>query len=110
MRTRLAVIGGGASGLAAAIAAARAGAEVSLIERGHSLGRKVLAGGGGRCNLTNSRILQERYHGGRPARPWVSSRSWDCSPSKKRMAASSPAAAGRKPCSTCSRPNWNGFP
>jgi len=66
MQNRVTVVGGGASGLAAAIAAGRGGAQVSIIERGHSLGRKILASGGGRCNLTNSRILPERYHCGRP--------------------------------------------
>jgi predicted Rossmann fold flavoprotein len=38
-----------------------------LLERGHALGRKILASGGGRCNLTNSRILPENFHSGRPA-------------------------------------------
>ncbi len=64
MKTRVAVIGGGASGLTAAITAAREGAEVTLLERGHLLGRKILASGAGRCNLTNSKILPEHYHCG----------------------------------------------
>ena len=67
MKARVIVVGGGASGLAAAIAAARAGAEVTLLERGHALGRKVLASGGGRCNLTNAQILPERFHCPKPA-------------------------------------------
>jgi hypothetical protein len=67
MPSRIVVIGGGASGLAAAIAAARSTAEVTLLERGHCLGRKILASGGGRCNLGNSRIAPERYHGAKPA-------------------------------------------
>jgi predicted Rossmann fold flavoprotein len=67
MASRIVVIGGGASGLAAAIAAARSTAQVTLLERGHSLGRKILASGGGRCNLANSRIAPERYHGAKPA-------------------------------------------
>jgi len=67
MPLRITVVGGGASGLAAAIAAARSTAQVTLLERGHSLGRKILASGGGRCNLGNSRIAPERYHGAKPA-------------------------------------------
>ena len=59
------IVGGGAAGLAAAIAAARDQAQVTLLEKSHSLGRKILASGGGRCNLTNSKIAPERYHGGR---------------------------------------------
>jgi len=59
----VAVVGGGASGLAAALAAARAGARVTLLERSKALGRKVLASGGGRCNLTNKDISPRHYHG-----------------------------------------------
>jgi hypothetical protein len=64
---RIAIVGGGASGLAAAIAAARSSAKVTLLERAHSMGRKVLASGGGRCNLSNARVLPENYHGAKPA-------------------------------------------
>lgn len=67
MGLRVAVVGGGASGLAASVAAARGGAQVTLLERGHSLGRKIVASGGGRCNLSNARILPENYHGAKPA-------------------------------------------
>ena len=49
------VIGGGPSGMAAAISAARQGAGmVRLIEKNDILGRKLLATGNGRCNLTNT--------------------------------------------------------
>lgn len=48
------VIGGGPSGMAAAISAARQGVgTVRLIEKNAVLGRKLLATGNGRCNLTN---------------------------------------------------------
>ncbi|MDD5630009.1 MAG: aminoacetone oxidase family FAD-binding enzyme [Elusimicrobia bacterium] len=67
MALRIVVVGGGASGLAAAIAAARSPAQVTLLERGHGLGRKVLASGGGRCNLGHGRVGPERYHGAQPA-------------------------------------------
>lgn len=49
------VIGGGPSGMAAAISAARNGAgKVRLIEKNSEPGRKLLATGNGRCNLTNT--------------------------------------------------------
>ncbi|MBI5623083.1 MAG: aminoacetone oxidase family FAD-binding enzyme [Elusimicrobia bacterium] len=65
MGPRVLVIGGGASGLVAALTAARAGAAVTLLERGPGLGRKVLASGGGRCNLGNAGLEVGRYHGDR---------------------------------------------
>ena len=48
------VIGGGASGLMAAITAAKGGHSVTLLERQARVGRKLLSTGNGRCNLTNS--------------------------------------------------------
>ena len=50
------VAGGGASGMAAAISAAREGAGVLVLEKMDRLGRKILATGNGRCNLTNNNI------------------------------------------------------
>ncbi len=47
------VIGGGPSGLMAAITAGRNGANTLLIEKGNKLGRKLAISGGGRCNVTN---------------------------------------------------------
>lgn len=47
------VIGGGPSGLMAAIAAGEQGARVLLIDKGDKLGRKLAISGGGRCNVTN---------------------------------------------------------
>ncbi|MBR2823017.1 MAG: aminoacetone oxidase family FAD-binding enzyme [Clostridia bacterium] len=49
------IIGGGASGMAAAIAAARCGDRVILLEKQNQLGKKVSVSGNGRCNLLNSR-------------------------------------------------------
>jgi len=49
----LAVIGGGAAGLAAAVGAARAGAAVTVLERLPRPGKKILVTGGGRCNLSH---------------------------------------------------------
>lgn len=49
------VVGGGAAGLFAAIHAAAGGRSVRLIEKNRKLGVKILASGGGRCNLTTTR-------------------------------------------------------
>lgn len=59
----LIVIGGGASGMTAAIAAARAGAEVTILEHNDILGKKILSTGNGRCNLTNLDLKDEYYRG-----------------------------------------------
>lgn len=47
------VIGGGAGGLMAAIAAAQSGAKVVLLEKNEKTGKKIYITGKGRCNLTN---------------------------------------------------------
>lgn len=52
-KTTVAVIGGGAAGMMAAIEAARAGAIVTLIEKNPQLGKKLATTGNGRCNYTN---------------------------------------------------------
>lgn len=54
------VIGGGASGMLAAISAARLGRRVVLCEKSSSLGRKLLASGGERCNLSNT-LSQDEF-------------------------------------------------
>ncbi|MNO49035.1 tricarballylate dehydrogenase [compost metagenome] len=53
------VIGGGPSGLMAAIAAAEQGADVALLDKGDKLGRKLGISGGGRCNVTNNKEIDE---------------------------------------------------
>ena len=58
------VIGGGASGLMAAITAAGNGHAVTLLERQARVGRKLLATGNGRCNLSNYHVSPAHYHGG----------------------------------------------
>ena len=60
---KIAVIGGGASGMMAAIAAAEQGANVTLFERQARVGRKLAATGNGRCNLSNSHADPSHYHG-----------------------------------------------
>lgn len=61
----VAVIGGGPSGMMAAGSAAKRGKSVVLIEKNHTLGKKLLITGGGRCNVLNhtpdTRALLERY-------------------------------------------------
>ncbi|WP_303691590.1 NAD(P)/FAD-dependent oxidoreductase [Megamonas hypermegale] len=53
------VIGGGAAGLMAAVTAAQNGAEVLLLEKNDRLGKKLLITGKGRCNVTNTAVLQD---------------------------------------------------
>jgi len=61
------VIGGGASGMIAALTAAENPENrVSLLERQQRVGRKLLATGNGRCNLTNTGAAPENYHGEHP--------------------------------------------
>ena len=58
------IIGGGASGMAAALAAAEnKDNQILLFERQARLGRKLLATGNGRCNLTNLHASADTYHG-----------------------------------------------
>ena len=61
------IIGGGASGLAAACALALRGRRVALVEKQARVGRKLLSTGNGRCNLTNLRADAGDYHGARAA-------------------------------------------
>lgn len=62
-QTKILIIGGGAAGMTAAIFASRNGAKVIIVEQLPKVGRKILATGNGRCNLTNINIDIRRYHG-----------------------------------------------
>lgn len=53
------VIGGGPAGMMAAITAAMNGAKVALFEKNKRLGKKLLMTGGGRCNVTNNRLVDD---------------------------------------------------
>lgn len=53
------VIGGGAAGLLAGIAAAQSGAQTVILEKMRRPGKKILITGKGRCNITNNCDLQE---------------------------------------------------
>ena len=61
--TDVVIIGGGASGMIAALTAAENGRSVLLLERQSRVGRKLLATGNGRCNLTNQYASPCHYHG-----------------------------------------------
>ena len=55
------VLGGGPAGMTAALAAARAGAEVLLLEQNERIGKKLLLTGNGKCNYTNLELDAARY-------------------------------------------------
>lgn len=61
------IIGGGAAGMAAALGAAESGAavRVTILEGLDRIGKKILATGNGRCNLSNEHMGAEYYHTGR---------------------------------------------
>lgn len=65
-KRRVIVVGGGASGLMAAIMAAREGAAVTLLEHNERLGQKLNATGNGRCNFSNRRMVPDAYRGTHP--------------------------------------------
>lgn len=62
-KRRIAIVGGGAAGLLAAICAARNGASPVIIERLDRVGKKILATGNGRCNMTNIYTDISSFHG-----------------------------------------------
>lgn len=67
MGRKVAIVGGGASGLISSICAARRGFEVVLYEKSSKIGRKILATGNGSCNISNENISLENYHGSEPS-------------------------------------------
>ncbi|MEG0642232.1 MAG: aminoacetone oxidase family FAD-binding enzyme, partial [Clostridium sp.] len=68
-KTKIGIIGAGASGMTAAIFASRFGGEVLLFEQLDRVGKKILATGNGRCNITNTNINISRFHGENPKFP-----------------------------------------
>lgn len=62
----VAVIGAGPAGIMASITASKDGKRVVLIEKNPQIGRKLLATGNGRCNLTNTQVIVDRFHGANP--------------------------------------------
>jgi len=71
MTHSLTIIGAGPAGMTAALFAARAGAQVTLIDGNPTVGRKLLVTGAGRANLTNRELAAERYACADPA--WLES-------------------------------------
>lgn len=67
---RVVVIGGGAAGLMAAIQAAGCQAQVTVLEQNERVGKKILATGNGRCNLTNTFQEPSCYRCSDPGFPW----------------------------------------
>ena len=53
MSRKIAVVGGGAAGMTAAIQSARMGALVTIYERNDRVGKKLLSTGNGKCNFSN---------------------------------------------------------
>lgn len=60
--TKVLVVGGGASGMVAAISASRCGADVTILERNSSCGKKLLVTGNGKCNYYNDDQDIRHYH------------------------------------------------
>lgn len=58
---KITIVGGGAAGMTAAVLLARAGHEVTVLERGARLGRKLSASGNGQGNITNTETDVRRY-------------------------------------------------
>ena len=58
--SKVIVVGGGPAGIMAALEASKYN-EVLLIERNHELGKKLRLTGGGRCNITNNRYIEEFF-------------------------------------------------
>ncbi len=59
----IAIIGGGASGMTAAIAAADCGASVTVFEHMPRIGRKLILTGSGKCNISNVDMNISHFHG-----------------------------------------------
>lgn len=59
---KVAVIGGGAAGIFSALVASEKH-EVTIFERNNRIGKKLLATGNGRCNLTNVSVERKNFHG-----------------------------------------------
>lgn len=74
---QIAVIGGGVAGMTAAVFAAEAGAEVTVLEQKDRVGKKILSTGNGRCNFTNLYQTPECYRSDNPGFGWDVVRQFD---------------------------------
>ena len=70
MKQQIIIIGGGAAGLTAGILLGRAGKQVTILEKNPTCGKKLLACGNGRCNLTNLQMGPEKYHSPQRDKVW----------------------------------------
>ena len=62
MGNKVVIIGGGASGLMAAITAAENGCYTTILEKNDRIGKKILSTGNGRCNYTNINASADDYN------------------------------------------------
>ncbi|OCL91840.1 NAD(P)/FAD-dependent oxidoreductase [Aliarcobacter thereius] len=65
---KIAIIGGGAAGIMAAITAKRLNKDlqIDIFDANKSIGKKILASGNGRCNISNTKITSKNYLGENP--------------------------------------------
>ena len=70
MQTDCIILGGGASGLAACAALADTGLRIAVVERLDRVGKKLMAAGNGRCNISNRQMNASLYG------LWLASRSF----------------------------------
>lgn len=77
------IVGAGASGMVCAITVAKANKKVLLIEKANKVGKKILASGNGKCNITNLNISDNRYHSSNPSFITQTLRGYDYSYIKK---------------------------
>lgn len=66
MNKKIAIIGGGASGLIAAIFCAKNSLDVTIFEQNERCSKKILVSGNGRCNITNTAFTKENYLSAHP--------------------------------------------
>lgn len=59
---KVGIIGAGASGMMAAVTAAENGAEVTVFEKNDRVGKKILATGNGKCNISNLEFDMDKYY------------------------------------------------
>jgi len=63
---KVAIVGGGASGLLSAIFCAKGGAKVDIFEQNSKCAKKILVSGNGRCNITNTNLSSKDYFSDNP--------------------------------------------
>lgn len=66
MSKRIAIVGGGASGILCAIFCAKNGWHVDLFEQNDKCGKKILVSGNGRCNISNQNLSVDKFLGTNP--------------------------------------------